>query len=170
MLTDRVAKYCGIQRGTSMSSSRDRGHRSLAHQDEEPADHGICERFHKDRAQEFYRARSAKRFTVPLPSCRPDLDVWVREYNETPMQRSLTQCRDEGENDAPPNNLRKPKPDRLTRHRLSDRVSANTPIHSRSGSDAAMPTIGRIPPTIAPLMQPPPRIGLTGEHDSSNSG
>jgi hypothetical protein len=31
----------------------------------------------------FIASRSAKRCTVPLTRCQADLDVWVREYNES---------------------------------------------------------------------------------------
>ena len=57
------------------------GHRSLAHQDQKPADKRICERFHKTVLDEFYRVAFRKKIYRSIDELQADLDAWIKDYN-----------------------------------------------------------------------------------------
>ena len=46
-----------------------------------PQSNRICERFHKTVLNEFYRVAFRKKGSIA--ELQADLDVWVREYNES---------------------------------------------------------------------------------------
>jgi hypothetical protein len=46
-------------------------------------ENGICERFHKTALNEFYRVAFRKKVCGSLDEQQADLDVWLREYNES---------------------------------------------------------------------------------------
>src|SRR5215467_9531362 len=48
-----------------------------------PQTNGICERFHKTVLNEFYRVAFRKKVYRSLDELQVDLDLWLREYNET---------------------------------------------------------------------------------------
>jgi hypothetical protein len=48
-----------------------------------PQTNGICERFHKTVLNEFYRIAFRKKVYRSIDELQADLDVWIREYNET---------------------------------------------------------------------------------------
>jgi hypothetical protein len=62
--------------------SRGRGYRSFAHQNQEPTDQGICERFHKTVLNEFYHVAFRKKVYRSIDDLQRDLDSWITEYNE----------------------------------------------------------------------------------------
>jgi hypothetical protein len=52
-----------------------------------PQTNGICERFHRTVLDEFYRMAFRKKIYPTIDELQSDLDVWVKEYNETrPLQ------------------------------------------------------------------------------------
>jgi transposase InsO family protein len=63
-------------------------HHDLPHQDQEPADQGICERFHKTVLNEFCRVAFRKKVYRSIDELQTDLDLWVREYNEVHIKAS----------------------------------------------------------------------------------
>src|SRR6266496_6573998 len=48
-----------------------------------PQTNGICECFHKTALNEFYRVAFRKKVYHSLDELQTDLDVWLREYNES---------------------------------------------------------------------------------------
>src|ERR1700736_2014133 len=48
-----------------------------------PQTNGICERFHRTVLDEFYRVAFRKKIYRTIDQLQSDLDVWVKEYNET---------------------------------------------------------------------------------------
>ncbi len=52
-------------------------------QTKSPQTHGIAERFHKTVLNEFYRVAFRKKVYVSIDDLQGNLDVWMREYNET---------------------------------------------------------------------------------------
>jgi Integrase core domain len=101
-----------------------------------PQNNGICEHSHKT-CSKFYRVAFRKKVYRSLDELQADLDRWIIEYNEarphegrwcfgkTPMQTFLNAMpMTKGKISQPdPSDI---KPDRSTRHQLSDRVPANT--------------------------------------------
>ena len=91
MLTDRGSEYCG-------NPERHEYELYLAIEDIDPSrtktkspqTNGICERFHKTVLNEFYRVAFRKKVYRSIAELQADLDVWVREYNESrPPSRAL---------------------------------------------------------------------------------
>jgi transposase InsO family protein len=84
MLTDRGSEYCG-------NPERHEYELYLAIEDidhsrtktKSPQTNGICERFHKTVLNEFYRVAFRKKVYRSIAELQADLDVWVREYNES---------------------------------------------------------------------------------------
>src|SRR6202047_4550237 len=84
MLTDRGSEYCG-------NPERHEYELYLAIEDidhsrtktKSPQTNGICERFHKTVLNEFYRVAFRKKVYRSIDELQADLDVWVREYNES---------------------------------------------------------------------------------------
>jgi transposase InsO family protein len=84
MLTDRGSEYCG-------NPERHECELYLAFEDidrsrtktKSPQTNGICERFHKTVLNEFYRVAYRKKVYRSIDELQADLDVWVREYNES---------------------------------------------------------------------------------------
>ena len=84
MLTDRGSEYCG-------NPERHEYELYLAIEDIDPSrtktkspqTNGICERFHKTVLNEFYRVAFRKKVYRSIDELQADLDVWVREYNES---------------------------------------------------------------------------------------
>src|SRR6202165_2685584 len=48
-----------------------------------PQTNGICERFHRTVLDEFYRVAFRKKIYRTIDGLQTDLEVWVKEYNET---------------------------------------------------------------------------------------
>jgi hypothetical protein len=84
ILTDRGTEYCG-------NPERHEYELYLAVEDidhtrtktKSPQTNGICERFQKTVLNEFYRVAFRKKLYTTLEEIQADLDVWLREYNET---------------------------------------------------------------------------------------
>ena len=84
MLTDRGSEYCG-------NPERHAYELYLAIEDidhsrtktKSPQTNGICERFHKTVLNEFYRVAFRKKGYRSIDELQADLDVWVRESNES---------------------------------------------------------------------------------------
>jgi transposase InsO family protein len=84
ILTDRGTEYCG-------NPERHEYELYLAVEDidhtrtktKSPQTNGICERFQKTVLNEFYRVAFRKKLYTTLDEIQTDLDVWLREYNET---------------------------------------------------------------------------------------
>lgn len=84
ILTDRGTEYCG-------NPERHDYELYLAVEDidhtrtktKSPQTNGICERFQKTVLNEFYRVAFRKKLYTTLEEIQADLDVWLREYNET---------------------------------------------------------------------------------------
>jgi transposase InsO family protein len=84
ILTDRGSEYCG-------NPERHEYELYLAVEDidhsrtktKSPQTNGICERFHKTVLNEFYRIAFRKKVYRSIDELQADLDVWIREYNET---------------------------------------------------------------------------------------
>jgi transposase InsO family protein len=84
ILTDRGTEYCG-------NPERHEYELYLAVEDidhtrtktKSPQTNGICERFQKMVLNEFYRVAFRKKLYTTLEEIQADLDVWLREYNET---------------------------------------------------------------------------------------
>ncbi len=55
-----------------------------------PQTNGICERFHKTALNEFYRVAFRKKVYHSLDELQTDLDVWLREYNESRPHQGQT--------------------------------------------------------------------------------
>jgi len=102
VLTDRGTAFCGAH-------DRHEYELSLAVENidhtrtktKSPQTNGICERFHKTLAGEFYRVAFPKRLVETIEALQADLDAWMSQYNEvrthqgrwcgakTPMQTFL---------------------------------------------------------------------------------
>jgi hypothetical protein len=103
-----------------------------------PQTNGICERFHKTALNEFYRLAFRKKVYRSIDELQADLDGWIKEYNEarphhgrwcfgkTPMQTFLDALAMTKEKMIAASSALDSKTRSLDRHRLSDRVSANT--------------------------------------------
>src|SRR6266536_2139413 len=84
VLTDRGSEFCG-------NPERHEYELYLAVEDidhsrtktKSPQINGICERFHKTALNEFYRVAFRKKVYHSLDELQTDLDVWLREYNES---------------------------------------------------------------------------------------
>jgi transposase InsO family protein len=84
VLTDRGSEFCG-------NPERHEYELYLAVEDidhsrtktKSPQTNGICERFHKTALNEFYRVAFRKKVYGSLEELQTDLDVWLREYNES---------------------------------------------------------------------------------------
>jgi transposase InsO family protein len=84
VLTDRGSEFCG-------NPERHEYELYLAVEDidhsrtktKSPQTNGICERFHKTALNEFYRVAFRKKVYRALDELQADLDVWLREYNES---------------------------------------------------------------------------------------
>jgi transposase InsO family protein len=84
VLTDRGSEFCG-------NPERHEYELYLAVEDidhsrtktKSPQTNGICERFHKTALNEFYRVAFRKKVYRSIDELQPDLDAWIREYNET---------------------------------------------------------------------------------------
>ena len=86
----------------------------FAHQNQEPADQGICERFHKTVLNESYRVAFRKKVYRSIDELQADLHSWIAEYmrrghirgasrfGKIPMQTFLDATPIEGENDRSP--------------------------------------------------------------------
>src|SRR6266480_4261912 len=84
VLTDRGSEFCG-------NPERHQYELYLAVEDidhsrtktKSPQTNGICERFHRTALNEFYRVAFRKKVYRSIDELQPDLDAWIREYNET---------------------------------------------------------------------------------------
>src|SRR6266516_149415 len=84
VLTDRGSEFCG-------NPERHEYELYLAVENidhsrtktKSPQTNGICERFHKTALNEFYRVAFRKKVYHSLDELQTDLDVWLREYNES---------------------------------------------------------------------------------------
>jgi Integrase core domain len=139
VLTDRGSEFCG-------NAERHEYELYLAVEDidhsgtktKSPQTNGICERFHKTALNEFYRVAFRKKVYRSTDELQVDLDAWIKEYNEarphqgrwcfgkTPIQTFLDAMPMTKEKMIAACRQRILKPDRSTRHQLSDRVPANT--------------------------------------------
>jgi len=111
--------------------------RSPPHQDQEPPNKGICERFHRTVLDEFYRVAFRKKICRTIDELQTDLDAWITEYNgqrphqgrwcfgKTPCRPFLTryhwQRKNSGGMTTGDSHIGS-----HSQHRLSDQVSANT--------------------------------------------
>jgi hypothetical protein len=84
VLTDRGTEYCGNRECheyqlylalENIDHSRTKA--------KSPQTNGICERFHRTLQEEFYSVAFRKKLYTSLEELQSDLDVWLREYNET---------------------------------------------------------------------------------------
>jgi transposase InsO family protein len=84
ILTDRGTEYCGNRESheyqlylavENIDHSRTKA--------KSPQTNGICERFHRTTQEEFYSVAFRKKLYASLEELQSDLDVWLREYNET---------------------------------------------------------------------------------------
>src|SRR6266702_2736691 len=83
--------YCGAQDTFYVNPERHEYELYLAVEDidhsrtktKSPQTNGICERFHKTALNEFYRVAFRKKVYHSLDELQTDLDVWLREYNES---------------------------------------------------------------------------------------
>ena len=83
VLTDRGSEFCGVH-------DRHEYELYLAVENidhartktKSPQTNGICERFHKNLLDEFYRVAFRKRVYDSLDELQADLDAWMDSYNE----------------------------------------------------------------------------------------
>src|SRR6266536_3302129 len=84
VLTDRGTEYCGNPEHHEYElylAVEDIDHTRT--KTKSPQTNGICERFHKTVLDEFYRVAFRKKVYHSLDELQTDLDVWLREYNES---------------------------------------------------------------------------------------
>ena len=139
VLTDRGSEYCGNPEKHEYElylAIEDIDHSRT--KTKSPQTNGICERFHQTVLNEFYRIAFRKKVYHSVNELQVDLDAWMCEYNEarphqgrwcfgrTPMKTFLDAIPMTTEKMIAALQRRTSNPDRSTRHRLSDRVTANT--------------------------------------------
>jgi transposase InsO family protein len=84
VLTDRGTEYCGNPEHHDYElylAVEDIDHTRT--KTKSPQTNGICERFHRTVLDEFYRVAFRKKIYRTIGQLQSDLDVWVKEYNET---------------------------------------------------------------------------------------
>ena len=84
VLTDRGTEYCGNPEHHDYElylAVEDIDHTRT--KTKSPQTNGICERFHRTVLDEFYRVAFRKKIYRTIDQLQSDLDVWVKEYNET---------------------------------------------------------------------------------------
>src|ERR1700755_2005725 len=84
VLTDRGTEYCGNPEHHDYElylAVEDIDHTRT--KTKSPQTNGICERFHRTVLDEFYRVAFRKKIYRTIDELQSDLDVWVKEYNET---------------------------------------------------------------------------------------
>jgi transposase InsO family protein len=149
ILTDRGSEYCG-------NPERHEYELYLAVEDidhsrtkaKSPQTNGIRERFHKRVLNEFC-VTFRKKVYRSIDELQADLDAWINEYNEVrphqgrwcfgkiQMQTFLDAVPMTKEKMIAAQPRRTSKPDRSTRHPMSDRVTANT-LHLHRSSFFSM--------------------------------
>src|SRR4030095_13809227 len=83
VLTDRGTEFCGNESHEYQLylAVEDIDHTRT--KTKSPQTNGICERFHRTVLDEFYRVAFRKKIYRTIDELQSDLDVWVKEYNET---------------------------------------------------------------------------------------
>src|ERR1700687_2651847 len=84
VLTDRGTEYCGNPEHHDYElylAVEDIDHTRT--KTKSPQTNGICERFHRTVLDEFYRVAFRKKIYRTIDGLQTDLEVWVKEYNET---------------------------------------------------------------------------------------
>jgi len=84
VLTDRGTEFCGRHDAHEYElylavEDIDHTRTKVKH----PQTNGICERFHKTMLNEFYMVTFRKKLYASIEELQRDLDLWMREYNET---------------------------------------------------------------------------------------